>query len=111
MNTASKTMAFQGEPGANSHIAIREAYPDYEPLACRTFEDALNAVAAGDAELGMIPIECSRAGRVAYIRPWMPTAGLRIVGEWFLPIRSQRMAPKGATLEGLRLVESHVMAL
>ena len=104
-------MAFQGEPGANSHIAIREAYPDYEPLPCRTFEDALNAVAAGDAELGMIPIEISLAGRVADIHHLMPTAGLHIVGEWFLPIRNQLMAPKGATLEGLKLVESHVMAL
>jgi prephenate dehydratase len=111
MNTANKTRAFQGEPGANSHIAIREAYPDYEPLPCRTFEDALNAVAAGDAELGMIPIENSLAGRVADIHHLMPTAGLHIVGEWFLPIRNQLMAPKGATLEGLKLVESHVMAL
>ena len=111
MNTANKTMAFQGEPGANSHIAIREAYPDYEPLPCRTFEDALNAVAAGDAELGMIPIENSLAGRVADIHHLMPTAGLHIVGEWFLPIRNQLMAPKGATLAGLKLVESHVMAL
>ena len=111
MNTVNKTMAFQGEPGANSHIAIREAYPDYEPLPCRTFEDALNAIASGDAELGMIPIENSLAGRVADIHHLMPTAGLHIVGEWFLPIRNQLMAPKGATLAGLKLVESHVMAL
>ncbi len=111
MNTAKKTMAFQGEPGANSHIAIREAYPDYEPLPCRTFEDALNAIAAGDAELGMIPIENSLAGRVADIHYLMPTAGLHIVGEWFLPIRNQLMAPRGATLAGLQFVESHVMAL
>jgi prephenate dehydratase len=30
-------IAFQGEPGANSHIAIVEAYPDAEPLPCATF--------------------------------------------------------------------------
>jgi prephenate dehydratase len=111
MNTIKKTMAFQGELGANSHIAIREAYPAYEPLPCRTFEDALNAIAAGDADLGMIPIENSLAGRVADIHHLMPTAGLHIVAEWFLPIRNQLMAPKGATLERLDLVESHVMAL
>jgi prephenate dehydratase len=111
MSTASKKMAFQGEPGANSHIAIREAYPAYEALPCGTFEDALNAIAAGDADLGMIPIENSVAGRVADIHHLMPTAGLHIVGEWFLPIRNQLMAPKGASLAGLRLVESHVMAL
>jgi len=111
MSTASKKMAFQGEPGANSHIAIREAYPAYEALPCGTFEDALNAIAAGDADLGMIPIENSVAGRVADIHHLMPTAGLHIVGEWFLPIRNQLMAPKGASLGSLRLVESHVMAL
>ena len=111
MSTLSKKMAFQGEPGANSHIAIREAYPDYEPLPCRTFEDALNAISTGDADLGMIPIENSVAGRVGDIHHLMPTAGLHIVGEWFLPIRNQLMAPAGATLAGLQVVESHVMAL
>ena len=39
-----KKIAFQGEPGANSHIAIVEAYPNAESLACATFEDALAAI-------------------------------------------------------------------
>src|SRR5215469_117483 len=112
MNNQSKhTIVFQGEPGANSHIACNEAFPDYTPMPCPTFEDALNAVATGDVELRMIPIENSLAGRVADIHHLMPTAGLHIVGEWFLPIRNQLMAPKGATLQGVKLVESHVMAL
>jgi prephenate dehydratase len=111
MSTANKKMAFQGESGANSHIAIREAFPDHEPLPCPTFEDALNAISSGEADLGMIPIENSLAGRVGDIHHLMPTAGLNIVGEWFLPIRNQLMAPKGATLNGLQVVESHVMAL
>src|SRR5215470_5142128 len=105
------TIAFQGEPGANSHIACKEAYPDCKPVPCPTFEDALNVVAAGDADLGMIPIENSLAGRVADIHHLMPTAGLHIIGEWFLPIRNQLMAPPGATLKGIKSVESHVMAL
>ena len=58
-------IAFQGEPGANSHIAIAEAYPDAEPMPCATFEDALSAISSGEADLGMIPIENSVAGRVA----------------------------------------------
>ena len=58
-------IAFQGEPGANSHIAIAEAYPDAEALPCPTFEDALAAISSGEADLGMIPIENSVAGRVA----------------------------------------------
>jgi prephenate dehydratase len=106
-----KKIVFQGEPGANSHIACNEAYPEYEPIPCPTFEDALNAVAAGDVDLGMIPIENSLAGRVGDIHHLMPTAGLHIIGEWFLPIRNQLMAPRGATLKGIKSVESHIMAL
>jgi prephenate dehydratase len=108
---SNRKIVFQGEPGANSHIACNEAYPDCEPVPCPTFEDALNAVAAGDVDLGMIPIENSLAGRVADIHHMMPTAGLHIIGEWFLPIRNQLMAPRGATLKGLKSVESHIMAL
>ncbi|ARP98801.1 prephenate dehydratase [Pseudorhodoplanes sinuspersici] len=106
-----KKISFQGEPGANSHIACREAYPDFEPLPCPTFEDAFAAVANGDAALAMIPIENSVAGRVADIHHLMPRSGLHIVAEWFLPVQHQLMAPKGATLDGIRTVESHVHAL
>jgi prephenate dehydratase len=106
-----RRIVFQGEPGANSDIACREAYPDCEPVPCPTFEDALGAIASGEAALGMIPIENSLAGRVADIHHLMPTSGLHIIGEWFLPIRNQLMAPKGATLAGLKTVESHIMAL
>src|SRR5450631_1768901 len=103
--------AFQGEPGANSHIAIVAAYPDAEPLACPTFEDALAAIASGEADLGMIPIENSVAGRVADIHHLLPQSGLFIVGEYFLPIHHQLMAPRGAQLASIRTVESHVHAL
>ena len=104
-------IAFQGEPGANSHIAIVEAYPDAEPKPCATFEDALSAISSGEADLGMIPIENSVAGRVADIHHLLPQSGLFIIGEWFLPIRHQLMAPRGATLDGIKTVESHVHAL
>jgi prephenate dehydratase len=104
-------IAFQGEPGANSHIAIVEAYPDAEPLPCPTFEDALSAISSGEADLGMIPIENSVAGRVADIHHLLPASGLYIVGEWFLPVHHQLMAPRGATLPDIKTVESHVHAL
>jgi len=104
-------IAFQGEPGANSHIAIAEAYPDAEPLPCATFEDALAAISSGEAALGMIPIENSVAGRVADIHHLLPASGLFIVGEWFLPVRHQLMAVRGAKLTDIKTVESHVHAL
>jgi prephenate dehydratase len=108
---APKRIAYQGEPGANSHLACTESYPDYEAVACATFEDALAAVSSGDVALAMIPIENSVAGRVADIHHLLPNAGLYIVAEYFLPIRFQLMAPKGATLGGIKDVYSHVHAL
>jgi prephenate dehydratase len=104
-------IVFQGEPGANSHIACQQACPDAEPVPCPTFEDALNAVASGEVDLGMIPIENSVAGRVADIHHLMPDAGLHIVSEWFLPIRNQLLGLKGVKLDEIKSVESHVMAL
>jgi prephenate dehydratase len=104
-------IAFQGEPGANSDIACREVYPDCEPLPCATFEDALAAIQSGEAELGMIPIENSIAGRVADIHHLLPHANLHIIGEHFLRIQFHLMAPKGATLKTIKTVESHIHAL
>ena len=106
-----KKIVFQGELGANSHLACREAYPDFEPVACPTFEDAFAALSAGEAALGMIPVENSIAGRVADIHHLMPNSGLHIVAEWFLPVKHQLMAPKGAKLADIKTVESHVHAL
>ncbi len=111
MTKKKKTVVFQGEPGANSHIACREAYPDYDPKPCATFEDCFAAVSAGEAELAMIPIENSVAGRVADIHHLMPTSGLHIVAEYFLPISHQLLGIKGAKLSDLKTVQSHVMAL
>jgi prephenate dehydratase len=104
-------IAYQGEPGANSHIACNNVYPDWESLPCSTFEDALGAVADGTAMLGMIPIENSIAGRVADIHHLLPGSGLYIVGEYFLPIHFQLLGVKGAKLAEVRSVYSHVHAL
>jgi prephenate dehydratase len=104
-------IAFQGELGANSHIAIDEAFPGAEALPCATFEDALAAITSGEADLGMIPIENSIAGRVADIHHLLPHSGLFIIGEWFLPIRFQLMALPGVKLTDIKSVESHVHAL
>ncbi len=106
-----RMISFQGEPGANSHIACAEAYPDLTPLPCATFEDAFAAVQEGKAELAMIPIENSIAGRVADIHHLLPTSGLHIVGEHFLPIHFQLMALPGASLATIRDVYSHVHAI
>lgn len=104
-------IAFQGEPGANSHLACLEAFPDYEPVALPTFEDALAAVKLGDAQFAMIPIENSVAGRVTDIHHLLPGAGLYIVAEHFLRVRHQLMAKPGTTLASIKRVMSHTQAL
>ncbi len=110
-NDGKARIAYQGEAGANSHLACKQAYPNYEAVACATFEDALAAVKSGEAQYAMIPIENSVAGRVADIHHLLPDAGLFIVAEHFLPIKFQLMAPKGANLGGIKDVYSHVHAL
>ncbi|MDR1828372.1 MAG: prephenate dehydratase [Methylobacteriaceae bacterium] len=106
-----KVIAFQGEMGANSHIACRDVYPDWTPLPCATFEDAFFAVAEGQAELAMIPIENSLAGRVADIHVLLPTSGLYIIGEYFLPVHFQLMGIDSAHLGTVKDVYSHIHAL
>jgi prephenate dehydratase len=107
----SKKIVFQGEPGANSHIACRDVYPKYQAVPAPTFEDCFTAVTRGGADLAMIPIENSLAGRVADIHHFLPTSNLHIVGEYFLPIHFQLMAVKGAKVADIRTVHSHVHAL
>ncbi len=104
-------IAFQGEPGANSHLAAREAFPDLEPIPYPTFEDALAAVKSKDALYAMIPIENSVAGRVADIHHLLPDAGLYIVAEHFLRVRHQLMAKPGTRLASIKRVLSHTQAL
>jgi prephenate dehydratase len=109
-NTSGR-IAFQGELGANSHIACRETYPDMEPLPCATFEDAFQVTASGDAALAMIPVENSIAGRVADIHHLLPTSPLHIIAEHFMPIRFQLMGLKGTRLEQIKGAHSHIMGL
>jgi prephenate dehydratase len=108
---AAQRVSYQGEPGANSHLACREVFPGLEAVACATFEDALAAVKTGDARHAMIPIENSVAGRVADIHHLLPGAGLHIVGEHFLRVRHQLLAVPGATLETVKKALSHTQAL
>jgi len=106
-----RAIAFQGEPGAYSHLACRNAYPGMVPLPCPTFEDAFAAVREGRSRYAMIPIENSVAGRVADVHHLMPYAGLHIIGEHFERISHHLLAVPGATLATIRTVKSHVHAL
>ncbi|MGH3424462.1 MAG: prephenate dehydratase [Nocardioidaceae bacterium] len=110
-DSARGTIAYQGEPGSNSHIVCNDAYPDWATRACASFEDVFAAVDDGSADLAMIPIDNSIAGRVADIHHFLPTSALHIIGEYFLPIEFNLLAPRGATLGTVQEVHSHIHAL
>jgi prephenate dehydratase len=105
------TIAFQGRPGAYSDLACRGAYPTWRTLPCETFQAAMEAVHGGAAELAMIACENSLAGRVPDVHVLMPDSGLHVVGEHFQRVEHCLLAPKGATLQTLKRVHSHEVAL
>ena len=111
MSPPTGRIAYQGEPGANSHQVCLQHYPDRETLPCASFEDVFAAVEGGEADLAMIPIDNSIAGRVADIHHFLPDSGLHIVAEHFLRIRFSLMAIPGATLDTITTARSHVHAL
>jgi prephenate dehydratase len=104
-------IAYQGEPGANSNIACMQMFPELESVPCASFEDAFELVSSGEAELAMIPIENSIAGRVADIHILLPQSRLQIVGEFFLPIHFDLLGIPGSTIEAAAEVHSHIHAL
>ena len=108
---AERVIAFQGQPGAYSHMACRAAYPGFDPLPCHTFEEAFAAVREGRARLAMIPVDNSVAGRVADVHHLLPRGGLFIIGEHFERVNHNLLAISGSTLGAIRTAESHIHAL
>lgn len=111
MTEKTNRISFQGETGANSDMACRDMFPNMVPMPCPTFEDAFNAVKSGVADLAMIPIENTVAGRVADIHHLLPESGLHIVGEYFMPIHFQLMVLPGTKMSEISTVHSHIHAL
>lgn len=104
-------IAFQGELGAYSHEAANRARPGMAPLPCATFEEVIDAVREGRAELAMLPVENSTYGRVADIHRLLPESGLHILDEHFLRVRIALMSLPGRTLSDIKLVRAHLVLL
>ena len=105
------TVSFQGRPGAYSDLACRAALPGLPTLPCDTFEQAIDAVRNGTADLAMLPCENSLAGRVPDIHSLLPGSGLHIVGEHFQRVEHCLLGVPGAVLGDVRRVHSHAVAL
>ena len=107
----SNRIAFQGELGAYSHEACRNARPHMEVLPCRTFEDVIEAVKSGQAEQAMLPVENSTYGRVADIHRLLPHSGLHIVDEAFVRVHINLLGVPGASVEDIKEAYSHLVLL
>lgn len=110
-NTSAKKIAFQGALGAYSDMACRQLFPESQTIPCTSFDDAFEAVKQSDADLAVIPIDNSLAGRVADVHHLLPDSGLHIIGEHFLPVRHCLLGTKDADESGLSHVHSHVHAI
>lgn len=106
-----RSIAFQGAEGAYSDLACRTAFPDLQTVPCRSFDDAFRAVNEGEADLAMIPIDNTIAGRVADVHTLMPQWDLFIIGEHFQPINHMLLGVSGASVDTVKQVYSHVHAI
>ena len=97
-------IAFQGELGAYSHQACRQARPDMEVVPCPTFEDVVDLTRRGDVDLGMLAVENSTYGRVADVHTLLPNSGLHIIDEVFVRVHIALLAVKGTTVDQIRRV-------
>lgn len=107
-------VAFQGELGAFSELAVRMRWnEDVDFVTCRTFADTVDAVLTGAADFAVIPVENAIAGVVVAARAALDGAGaqLQYLGELLVPVHLCFMAPHGASINAVRMVHSHQMAL
>ncbi|HRO11084.1 prephenate dehydratase [Amaricoccus sp.] len=111
MRAQTGKISFQGAPGAYSHQACREAFPELEGLACNSFEGAIAAVNEGRADLAMLPIENSTYGRIADIHHLLPDSGLSIVGEHFVRVHANLLVLPGTRLEEVKTAMSQAPLL
>ncbi len=105
------TIVYQGLEGAYSHKACKAYYPQMNAMSCRSFAHAFDLVKTGAADLAMMPVENSLAGRVSDIYHLLPEGGLFIIAEHYLPVHHNLLAIKGAKLTDIKTAYSHPMAL
>lgn len=107
----SKKIAFQGAKGAYSDLAARKACPSFETVPCTSFDEAFKSAREGESDLAMIPVDNTLAGRVADVHRLLPKGQLYIVGEHFQPINHALVGVRGAKIEDVKEVHSHVHAI
>ena len=106
-----KKIAYQGRPGAYSHLVCIKAFPNYEAVSCESFEEVFKKTENKETEISLVPIENSQAGRVADIHNLLPMSSLVITGEYFHKVNHYLLGCKGSSLYSIKTAESHLHAL
>lgn len=102
-----KSFAFQGVNGAYSEQAGKNVFPEAQSVPCKTFEDMFSCVKNEKAEIALVPIENSQAGRVADTQRLIPDSDLNIIGEYFLEVNHNLLAIPGAKINDIKRIHSH----
>jgi len=105
-------VAFQGERGAFSEeAAVKLLSSEVSLVPLPTFEAAFGAIVQGKADYVLAPIENSLAGPVQRTLDLLVESALTIVGEVIIRVEHNLIGPPGSTFEGVKVVESHPVAL
>ena len=111
MDNLIKLFSFQGVNGAFSELAGKKIYPHAESIPCKTFEEMFECVREGRAERAIVPIENSKAGRIADTQRLIPNSHLKIIAEYFLKVRHCLMVSKGSSIKTIKRIHSHEQAI
>ena len=105
-------IAIQGNKGSFHHVVAEQCYTEgYELVVCETFNDTVKALLNGSADQAVMAIENSIAGSIIPNYALIDRNNLQIVGEYSLSIHHQLMGLTGKSIEAIREVHSHPMAL
>ena len=103
--------SFQGVNGAYSELAGKKIFPNSTSIPKKTFEEMFEAVRNNNTEVALVPIENSRAGRVADTQRLIPESNLKIIGEYFLEVNHCLLALPGTSIKDIKRIHSHEQAI
>jgi len=105
------SVAFQGERGAFGDEAVRAYFGRKAgPLPYRSFSDVFQAVAAGEVEYGLVPVENSQAGSINDVYDLLRQHDLFVIGEISHPVNHCLLCLPGQQLDDIKRVISHPQA-
>ena len=105
-------VAYQGIPGANSEIAVRQHFgDDVECLPCQDFNHLFEALATDKVDYSLLPVENALAGSVSGAYELLLDHDVRIQADVVLHVHHALLANRGVSHEDIRMVRSHPQAL